>query len=99
MSPEQQARLFQPFSQASEGIWAAYGGSGLGLVIVQRLLALMGGTVRVDPEGTALGRGTTMVVELQLPTVGVLSPGTATHIPLSFRTHTLTVVSAAHKRG
>ena len=37
LSPEQQERLFRPFAQADESTSRKYGGTGLGLVIAQRL--------------------------------------------------------------
>ncbi|HEY0820730.1 MAG TPA: PAS domain S-box protein [Rhizobacter sp.] len=47
ISPEQQARLFQSFSQADDSTSRKYGGTGLGLVIAKRLASLMGGNVGV----------------------------------------------------
>lgn len=42
MSPVQQANLFKPFSQADNTITRQHGGSGLGLVISQRIAQAMG---------------------------------------------------------
>ncbi|MBX3622487.1 MAG: PAS domain S-box protein [Rhizobacter sp.] len=47
ISTEQQARLFQSFSQADDSTSRKYGGTGLGLVIAKRLASLMGGNVGV----------------------------------------------------
>ncbi len=66
MSKEQIADLFTPFYQADSSSSRKYGGTGLGLVISQRLLGLMGGDITVD---SVLGQGTRVVfrVPLTLP--------------------------------
>ncbi len=50
ITPEQQAKLFQPFSQADDSTTRKYGGTGLGLIISRRLARLMGGDVGVISE-------------------------------------------------
>ncbi|WP_108944223.1 ATP-binding protein [Shewanella halifaxensis] len=50
MSDEQLATLFQPFTQADASINRKYGGTGLGMSIVQHLVQLMGGTVSVTSK-------------------------------------------------
>jgi signal transduction histidine kinase/DNA-binding response OmpR family regulator len=44
-TPEDQARLFQPFSQGSGELVRKYGGTGLGLAIAKRLTEMMGGEI------------------------------------------------------
>jgi PAS domain S-box-containing protein len=51
----QMHRLFQPFSQIDGSFSRSYGGTGLGLVISQRLCELMGGNLWVKSGGNIAG--------------------------------------------
>jgi signal transduction histidine kinase/CheY-like chemotaxis protein/HPt (histidine-containing phosphotransfer) domain-containing protein len=64
VSREDQARLFQPFAQASHGSAQRTDSTGLGLSICRRLAELMGGEIVMDSR---LGVGTTMSLIVRLP--------------------------------
>lgn len=50
IAPAQQALLFQPYSQATAGVAAGSGSSGLGLAISRMLVERMGGRIGVESE-------------------------------------------------
>ena len=61
LTPEQQRRLFQSFSQADPSTSRKYGGTGLGLVISRRFAQMMGGDIQLKSE---FGRGSVFTVRL-----------------------------------
>ena len=48
IAPEDQERIFAPFTQADASTTRQYGGTGLGLTITRRLVDLMGGRIWVE---------------------------------------------------
>ncbi|MBE0506850.1 MAG: response regulator [Marinospirillum sp.] len=66
MTPAQTGQLFHAFSQADTSITRKHGGTGLGLVISQRLVELMGGG-QIELQ-TALGQGSCFSFVLPMQT-------------------------------
>jgi signal transduction histidine kinase len=65
MTPEQCAKLFQPFTQAESSTTRKFGGTGLGLSITKSFAEMMGGSVRVE---SAINEGSAFIVTLPVST-------------------------------
>ena len=61
MTPEQQAKIFEEFTQADVSTAQRFGGTGLGLTITRKLARMMGGDITVESEP---GKGSVFTVRL-----------------------------------
>jgi signal transduction histidine kinase/CheY-like chemotaxis protein len=76
--PELLPRVFDLFVQGDQGLARTEGGLGIGLTLVQRLVAMHGGSIRAESPGP--GQGSAFTVRLPLSTAPLAAPSP---IPLS----------------
>jgi CheY-like chemotaxis protein/nitrogen-specific signal transduction histidine kinase len=74
ISQDKLDRLFKAFSQVDSSTTRQYGGTGLGLVICEKLIELMGGNITVESH---LGQGTTFSFTIHC---GISSQNTRSYI-------------------
>lgn len=60
---ENQKLVFEEFAQANEGIEKKYGGTGLGLSICQKIISILGGSLKLE---STFGKGSTFEIKLPL---------------------------------
>lgn len=87
LSPEQVAKLFQPFNRLGQET-SSEEGTGIGLVVTRRLVELMGGRIGVD---SVLGEGTEFWVEFDAAGEPALEPESGDESPLERRPGTVRV--------
>jgi signal transduction histidine kinase len=66
ISVQDQAKVFDPFTQADEESTRAHGGTGLGLAICREIAVRMGGSIEVESQP---GKGSVFRLRLSLPLV------------------------------
>ena len=82
MTARQQARIFQPFTQADETTTRRFGGTGLGLAISKRLANMFGGDIELQ---STPGQGTTFTA--------TIFPGLLRDVPMLYAPPKLTTES------
>ncbi|WP_136068616.1 ATP-binding protein [Modicisalibacter radicis] len=90
IDPAEQTRLFAPFTQVDSSIARRHSGTGLGLVICQRLVRAMGGEIGLDSHP---GLGSLFWFSIPLAVESALDIGVVVHdaTSLSPRRHVLIV--------
>ncbi|MBM7867627.1 response regulator [Heliobacterium gestii] len=89
ITPEEQKRLFQPFTRIENQQTHRLEGTGLGLVIADRLVSMMGGKLSVESEP---GKGATFRFAIPLP---IFQAGSVSHETMISSSRTLPATAPA----
>ena len=92
MTPEQLARLFQPFTQADGSTQRKYGGTGLGLALSRKFCVMMGGDINAQSEP---GKGSTFTMRLPGDVENVDGEATSIHVSVKKRISQMVRLSGA----
>jgi signal transduction histidine kinase len=77
IEPEDQLRIFRPFTQLDHGLSRRHAGTGLGLTLVRQFVEMHGGTVRVESQVGA-GSRFTLTLPRDIRTEGISETGRPT---------------------
>jgi len=78
IAPQDQARMFDPFSQADSSTTRRFGGTGLGLAIAKQLIELMGGDLGCE---SVVDEGSTFWFEVPLALQASAATDGPVHVP------------------
>jgi len=100
VSPEQRARLFQPFTQADSSTTRRFGGTGLGLFLARKLARLLGGDVILDRSIAGQGSSFLITIAYEEADMAEISgkPTQVTATPKAYLRQILVVDDASDNR-
>jgi CheY-like chemotaxis protein/two-component sensor histidine kinase len=92
---EARSRIFDAFSQVERNHATLYGGAGLGLMVVKKLVEAMKGTITLESE---VGKGSTFIVEFQAPYCLTNAPHLKLETAIQFLSHNDVLIASARNQ-